>query len=71
MKLYTAPFCPKCEVAKDAQQKSNIAYELVTDTSIALAAGIRTVPTLVTNTGELLGLPGILAMCRKEGAVHD
>lgn len=71
MKLYTAPYCPKCEVAVTAQNEAGINFTLVKDTQEAIAIGLRSVPVLVTDAGEQLGLPAIIAMCRKEDGRHE
>lgn len=45
-KLYTAPHCPKCEVAVAHQQKIGIPFEKITDTNLAITKGFKTVPML-------------------------
>lgn len=52
-KLYTAPHCPKCEVAVAHQHKIGIPFEKITDTKLAIARGYKTVPMLEIENDSL------------------
>lgn len=46
IRQFTAPHCPKCEVASAHQRKLGINFEIITDTKQAINRGYKTVPML-------------------------
>ena len=67
MTLYTAPFCPKCELAAEYLKRFGYAFSVESDTEKALSLGIKVAPCLVTDTGCRYGLKEIISICKGEG----
>ena len=67
MVLYTAPFCPKCELAAQKLKESGYAFAVVQDEQKALSLGIEVAPCLVTGSGKRYGLKEIISICKGEG----
>ena len=68
MKLYTLPYCPKCELAKAKLNEANYLYEVVCDEKQAVAIGLKVAPCLVTDSGNRYGLKEIISICKGEGS---
>ncbi len=68
MKLYTLPFCPKCELAKAKLDEAGCKYEVVCDEQQAIAIGLKVAPCLVTESGNRYGLKEIISICKGEGS---
>lgn len=68
MKLYTLPFCPKCEMAKDRLLEAGIDFKIVCDEEQARAIGLKVAPCLVTDSGKRYGLKEIISICKGEGS---
>lgn len=68
MKLYTLPFCPKCELAKSKLDEASFSYEVVCDEQQARAIGLKVAPCLVTDSGKQYGLKEIISICKGEGS---
>ena len=67
MILYTAPFCPKCELAEMQLKESGYTFKIEKDTQKAVELGIKVAPCLVTDTGKRYGLKEIISVCKGEG----
>lgn len=65
--LYTAPFCPKCALAKSALTQYKFVFDESQDTEKAVSIGIKVAPCLVTPSGKQYGLKEILSICKGEG----
>lgn len=68
MVLYTAPFCPKCDLAKTTLMQAGYQFRIEKDTEKALELGIKVAPCLVTGTGKQYGLKDIISICKGEGS---
>lgn len=66
MTLYTTPFCPKCELAKQELERKKIRFDVSHDTEKALSLGIKVAPCLVSDSGKQYGLKEILSICKGE-----
>ena len=66
MKLYTAEFCPKCELAIKTLREAGCIFEIVQNAEEALSLGIKVAPCLVVG-GKQYGLKEILKICKGEG----
>lgn len=65
LKLFTAPHCPKCEVAISKQNELGLSFEITKDTNEAIKRGYKTVPMLEVEDTErdihqVYNLQGIL-----------
>lgn len=67
MTLYTAPYCPKCELAQQKLNSKHIVFTVTHDEKDALAAGINVVPCLVSDKGNKYGLKEIILICEGDG----
>ena len=65
--LYTAPFCPKCSLAKSALTQNKYIFDESQDTEKAVSLGIKVAPCLVMPSGKQYGLKEILQICKGEG----
>ena len=68
MKLYTLPFCPKCELAEQKLAEAGFTFEKVCDEEQARAIGLKVAPCLVTESGNQYGLKEIISICKGEGS---
>ena len=66
MKLYTLPFCPKCELAKEKLTEAGITYDVVCDEEQARTIGLKVAPCLVSESGNKYGLKEIISVCKGE-----
>jgi hypothetical protein len=65
--LYTAPFCPKCELAIQKLREAVYEFEIKRDPEEALNIGIKVAPCLLTESGLRYGLKEIISVCKGEG----
>lgn len=68
MKLFTLPYCPKCELAKSKLDEAGYDYETVCDEAQARLLGLKVAPCLVTASGNKYGLKEIISICKGEGS---
>ena len=67
MKLYTLPFCPKCELAKTKLDELGASYEVICNEEEARSIGLKVAPVLVSNSGKQYGLKEIISICKGDG----
>ena len=68
MKLYTLPFCPKCELAETQLREHGYQFEKVCDEEQARSIGLKVAPCLITESGNRYGLKEIISICKGEGS---
>ena len=68
MKLYTLPFCPKCELAKSKLDEAGFSYKVICDEKQAVSIGLKVAPCLVSDSGNRYGLKEIISICKGEGS---
>lgn len=54
IKIYTTDTCPRCKVLKTKMDAKGIPYESVTDVNEIKKLGIRSVPYMQVDDGELM-----------------
>ena len=63
--LFTAEYCPKCELAKNYLTKLGIEFDESQDASEAAKYGVSVVPCLVFPTGAKFMLKDIIDYCNE------
>lgn len=64
MVLYTTSTCPKCKVIKMKMEKAGLAYDSCEDMAIMEPLGIKSVPQLQLDNGQLLDFNAIVSFLR-------
>lgn len=64
MVLYTTSTCPKCKVIKMKLEKAGLAYDSCEDMTIMEPLGIKSVPQLQLDNGQLLDFNAIVSFLR-------
>ena len=64
MVLYTTSTCPKCKVIKMKMEKAGLKYEACEDMSVMEPLGIKSVPQLQLDNGQLLDFNAIVTFLR-------
>lgn len=68
MVLYTAPFCPKCQLAEKTLASKGYQFTVESNTDAALALGIKVAPCLVVGESKkMYSLKDILNICNGGG----
>lgn len=67
--LFTAEYCPKCELAKKCLTEAGIEFDVSQDADEAAKYGVSVVPCLVFPGGAKFTLKDIIDHCTKGGYV--
>ena len=72
VRQFTAPHCPKCEVAVSHLKKIGIEFDIVSDASEAISRGYKTVPVLeVEQTSDQFLIYPLRGILNLGGETHD